>query len=170
MKTFATVFCCVCFALGGIGLALNKSDPNIAQNQVYAATGPRYVVPQVPIMTRDTCPLDIPETPVRGFAEKERASDTVYIHRTDTVIKQVPKVKVKKVPVPSNVIEVDVPARKVDTIQVPVYYLATQVGTKEGSKDQCIPIYEVHKVDELCPEIINSSVESSNESNGDVGE
>ena len=47
---------------------------------------------------------------------------------------------------------------------------ATQVGTKEGPTEECVSVYEVHKVDEICPENTNSSVEPVNELDNKTGE
>ena len=111
--------------------------------------------------------FDLSEDLVRDFAKKKGVVDTVYITKTDTIKQQVTKVKVKKVPVPSNVMEINVTANsRTDTIQVPVYYLATQVGNKEGPNNECIPIYELRKVDEICP---HSSVELINKSDSVAG-
>ena len=134
-----------------------------------AATMPQVNVPVFPTL-QDTGTVDIPEYLLRDLAKKKGVLDTVYITKTDTIKEQVTKVKVKKVPVPSNVVEVNVSPTRIDTIQVPVYYLATQVGNKEGPTGECISVYEVHKVDEICPETTNSSVELVIEPDNDVGE
>lgn len=83
------------------------------------------------------------------LAEK-KALDTVYVTKTDTIEKQVTKVKLRKVSGPTQVVH--------DTLYVPKFYLATRTGNKEGSADKCVSIYEVHQVDEICPENTNSSV------------
>ena len=91
---------------------------------------------------------DLSEDLVRDLAKQKGVQDTVYITKTDTIKEQVTKVKWRKAPVPAPIAP--------DTIQVPVYYLVTQVGNKEGPTGECISVYEVHKVDEICPEISNS--------------
>jgi hypothetical protein len=154
--------------ISGIMMAITASDSSSSDSYktITAAT-----LPELPVLPsiQKAAELDLSEDLVRDLAKQKGVLDTVYVTKTDTIKEQVTKVKVKKVPVPSNVIEVNVTARR-DTIQVPVYYLATQVGNKEGPTGECISVYEVHKVDEICPEISNSSVESVIEQDNDVGE
>ena len=150
--------------VSGIMMAITASDPSPGTGyKTIAAATPTVYVPMFPTLAKDTGTLDIPEDLVRDLAKRKGVLDTVYITKTDTVKEQVTKVKWRRTPVPKSVVVRD-------TIRETRYYLAKQVGMKEGPKDQCIPVYEVHKVDELCPEIINSSVESTNELNSDVGE
>ena len=115
---------------------------------MYAATT-EYVYPTV-----DLSKLQIPKDLSLDLAKKN-ALDTVYLTKTDTVYKdtlykQVTTVKWRRAPAPEPIV-------KRDTIWETRYYLATQVGNKEGPTDECIPVYEVHKVNELCPENTNSS-------------
>ena len=161
--------CSIAFMISGIMMAITAQEPSPPGNYKAATAA----IPSQPLYTpfvvhqTDTGTLDLPEDLIRDFARKKGIQDTVYITKTDTV--PVTKVKVKKVPVPSNVMEINVTTRR-DTIQVPVYYLATQVGTKEGPTGECISVYEIHKVDEICPENINSSVQPINELDNNVGE
>lgn len=147
--------------ISGIMMAITASDPSPGTGYKTMSAATRMVYN--PFQTvQDTGVISLSEDLVRDLAKKKGVLDTVYITKTDTIKEQVTKVKVKKVPVPSNVMEINVQART-DTIQVPVYYLATQVGNKEGPTGECISVYEVHKVDEICPETTSSSVQGTNE-------
>lgn len=148
MRKVTTILCSIAFMVSGIMLAMSGSD-----------TSPTKGYKTLSASTLDV--NNIPKGLLRDFA-KNSVQDTVYITKTDTIKEQVTKVKIKKVPVPSNVVETNVITRT-DTIQVPVYYLATQVGNKEGPTGECIQVYEVHKVDEICPDTTNSYVEDTNE-------
>lgn len=159
--------------ISGIMMAITATDLSPGKTSyktISAATIPSYM-PSFPVIQRETAmdTLDISEDLLRDLAKKKGVLDTVFIAKTDTVRKQVTKVKWKKVPVPSPVIEINVSPTRTDTIQVPVYYLATQVGNKEGPKG-CISVYEIEKVDEICPETTNSSVQPVTELDHDVGE
>jgi hypothetical protein len=156
--------------VSGVMMALSAGDPSpgTGYKTMSASTIPvfepvKVEAPQLNLPVYQSKMTDIPEDLLRSLAKSKGVLDTVYITKTDTIREQVTKVKWKKVAAPYPVIERD-------TIRETHYYLATQSGMKEGPEGECIPVYEVHKVDELCPEIINSSVESSNESNSDVGE
>lgn len=149
--------CSIAFMVSGIMMAITTSDPptNTGYSTISASTLPTMY----PNM--DTGTIDIPQDLLRDLAVKHKVRDTVYITKTDTVKEQVTKVKWRKVSAPKPIVERD-------TIQVPIYYLATQVGNKEGPTGECISVYEVHKVDKICPEIINSSVELSNELDSNI--
>lgn len=168
MNKIVSLMCSFAFALSGVMMAIIASDPSpgINSKAVQASVLPTY---NFPVVGSTTPKLDLSEDLVRDLAKNKGLLDTVYITKTDTVRTKITKIKVKKVPVPSNVIEVNVPARR-DTILVPVYYLARQVGNKEGPTGDCISVYEVHKVDEICPEISNSSVEHVNERDNVAGD
>lgn len=155
MRKVTSILCSIAFMISGIMMAITASDPSpgTGYKTLAAATLPHQM--------SDTDRMIIPQDLLRDFAKKNEVLDTVYITKTDTIKEQVTKVKWRKAPVPKPIVERD-------TIQVPVYYLATQVGNKEGPKGECISVYEVHKVDEICPEITNSSVELINESDSDV--
>lgn len=171
MKKVMTILCSFAFALAGVMMAITASDqsPGVNNKAIHASTTPQYAYSFPTVNHPAVGSIDLSEDLIRDLAKNKGVLDTVYITKTDTITEQVTKVKVKKVPVPSNVIEVNVPARR-DTIQVPVYYLATQVGNKEGPTGECISVYEVHKVDEICPENIISSVEHVNERDGTAGD
>lgn len=149
MKRELTILCCMAFALSGAMMALTAISESPNSYKTASAATLSYV-PQVPKLDL----LNLPDDLVRDVATKKGIQDTVYITKTDTV--PVTKVKVKKVPVPSNIMEINVTSRR-DTIQVPVYYLATQVGNKEDPTGKCVTIYQVREVDKICPETINSS-------------
>ena len=144
--------------ISGIMMAITASDPSpgTGYKTMVAATMPQVYTPSIPLAVSDTGLLDIPEDLVRDLAKHKGVLDTVYITKTDTIKEQVTKVKWRQAPAPAPVVERD-------TIQVPVYYLATQVGNKEGPTGECISVYEVHKVDEICPETTISSAEGTNE-------
>lgn len=153
--------------ISGIMMAITATDlsPGINNKAIHAATLSKFEVPMFPVTMDNGNVVDLSEDLVRDLAKRKGVLDTVYITKTDTIKERVTKVKVKKVPVPSNVMEINVQAHRVrtDTIQVPVYYIATQVGTKEGPTGDCISVYEMRKVDKICPDSINSSVKDTNE-------
>lgn len=129
-------------AVFGYMIALTPQDSTLKQNSMYAAT-----VDYKPFV--DFGKFDLPKD-LSLDLEKKNAKDTVYITKTDTIKQQVTKVKWRQAPVPDPIVVRD-------TIREAHYYLATQVGNKEGPTDQCISVYELQKVDELCPENTNSS-------------
>ena len=141
MKRFTTIICCLAFMIAGVAMAIQKNDPSNSRYYGYKTMSAANL-PQVrpELLNGMQLPLDLQ----LDQAKRNSAPDTVYITKTDTVPKQVTKVKWKKVPVPYPVVQRD-------TVQVPVYYIATQVGNKEGPMDKCIQVYELQKVDEICP-------------------
>lgn len=155
MRKALSILCCISFAIAGGFMAITANDLSPGKHQAINAATRNVYLPSVPIDTFGV--LNLSEDLVRDFAKKKGVADTVYITKTDTITQQVTKVKWRKVPATTPVMEINVNAR-IDTVRVPVYYLATQVGNKEGPNNECVPIYEVRKVDELCP---NSSVEPS---------
>ena len=154
--------------ISGIMMAITATNNSSSKSYkaIQASTLPKYTMPQLPTMATDTGTIDLSEDLVRDLAKKKGVLDTVYITKTDTVKEQVTKVKWRKATVASPVMEINVTKTRTDTIHVPVYYLATQVGNKEGPNNECIPIYELRKVDELCP---NSSTKLTNESDSIAG-
>ena len=138
MKRFTAIVCSIAFAFFGICIAMTPTTTTQSGYKTMAAATTDYVYPTV-----DLTKLQVPEDLSLDLAKK-KALDTVYVTKTDTIEKQVTKVKWKKVPVPYPVVQRD-------TVQVPVYYIATQVGNKEGPMDKCIQVYELQKVDEICP-------------------
>lgn len=145
MKRLMTIICSLAFAVYGIAIALTPETSTTGYKSMYAATTD-YVYPTI-----DLSKMQIPKDLSLDLAKK-KASDTVYITKTDTVPKQVTMVKWRQAPAPDPIVVRD-------TIWETRYYLAKQVGNKEGPTEQCIPVYEVHKVNELCPENTNSSTE-----------
>ncbi len=158
MRKVTTVLCSIAFMISGIMMAITASDPSPGNSYktVNAATIQQMYIPTFPELKADTGRIDLSEDLLRDLAKKKGVLDTVYITKTDTIKEQVTKVKWRRNPAPASVV-------KRDTIQVPVYYLATQVEIKEDSMGQCIPVYELRKVDELCTETKTSSVEGTNE-------
>lgn len=161
MKQFTTIVCSMFFAVFGLGLALSgfKTQdimPTMALNAAPMLQNPVATMPRLPM-------------PFDSVSQAVDKTDTVKITIHDTIMAPPvtiysniqPKVKRRVAPVP------DVIANKAPTdtvfVSVPVYYLATQVGNKEGPKDKCISVYELQKVDEICPEITNSSTKHVNE-------
>lgn len=174
MRKITSIVCCICFALFGKYLANVASDqsPGTGYNTIAAATPtetqafmPKVFTYDRPITAFDveSGQYDLPDDLVRDIARSKGLSDTVYITKTDTIREQVTKIRWRDGPAPPPVVVRD-------TIREAHYYIATQVGMKEGPTDECIPVYEVHKVDEICPETNNSSVEPVNELDNDVGE
>ena len=171
MKKALTILCSFAFALSGVMMAITASDPSPGQSYkaISAATLPQHVL-SIPSANTGTIalPQDLlldlaKKQSLNGSAEKTTADvnsaivDSLKQHIVDLEQKrQVTKVKWRRAPAPAPIVERD-------TIRVPVYYLATQVGNKEGPTGECISVYEVHKVDEICPEMTNSSVEGTNE-------
>ena len=164
-----TIVCSIAFMISGIMMAIIHAGDQSPGTGYKTAMAQPLTLPQVyfpPVLGKpnDAATLgDLSNDLVRDIARERGVLDTVFITKTDTIKEQVTKVKVKKVPVPSNVMEINVTSSRTDTIQVPVYYLATQVGTKEGPAGECTSVYEVHKVDEICPETINSSTKGAHE-------
>lgn len=171
MRKVTTILCSVAFMISGIMMAITASDPSpgIGYKTMQAATTNQYMYYPKIVQQTDTGTLDLSEDLIRDLAKRKGVLDTVYITKTDTIKEQVTKMKRRKVTAPSPVMEINVVSRR-DTIQVPVYYLATQIGMKEEPTGKCISIYEVHKVDEICTDSINSSAESVTEQNTNVGE
>ena len=156
MRKVTTIICSIAFMISGIMMALTASDPSpgTGYKTMAAATIPQTYAPTFSMLPCDTGLFDIPEDLVRDLAKRKGLLDTVYVTKTDTIREEVTKVKWRKVPAPAPIIVRD-------TIREAHYYLATQVGMKEGPTDQCIPIYEVHKVDEICSKTTISSVEDT---------
>ena len=166
MKPLASVLCSIIFLMSGIMMALTAGDPspgNTGYKTIAASTITRVPNITFPVTVTDTCVIDITEDLVRDLAKRKNVLDTVYITKTDTIKEQVTKVKWRKATAPKPII-------MRDTIREAHYYLATQVGMKEGPTGDCISVYEVHEVDKICPENINSSVKPMNELDNSTGE
>lgn len=165
MRKITSIICSLAFLMSGVMMALTTSDPSPGTGyKTIAASTMTQIQPAVfPIAAMDTCVIDIPEDLVRDLAKRKGVLDTVCVTKTDTIVEQVTKVKWLKAPAPKPIVVRD-------TIREAHYYLATQVGNKEGPTDKCISVYEVHEIDKICPETTNSSVEPMNESDSGVAE
>lgn len=168
MNKAVSILCSIAFLLSGVMMAITASDPSpgTGYKTMTAATLPRYQIP-----SGDTNTMVLPNLPQdllldlakkQGLNTTEKTTVDVNSEIVDSLkqriidleqTRQVTKVKWRRAPAPAPIV-------KTDTIQVPVYYLATQVGTKEGPTGKCISVYEVHKVDEICTEIANSYVDN----------
>lgn len=171
MKKALTILCSFAFALSGVMMAITASDPSPGPSYkaISAATLPR---PVMSFPSADTGTIALPQDLLLDLAKKQGLNvtaekttagvdsaivDSLKQRIVDLEQKgQVTKVKWRRAPAPAPIV-------KRDTIQVPVYYLATQVGNKEGPTGECISVYEVHKVDEICPGTTISSVEGTSE-------
>lgn len=174
MRKVTTILCSTMFLVCGILMAITSGkSPGTGYKSMSAAT--------LYIPSQDTNTIELPTLPYSSSMSVEEkslndgadmttarvASETIdslqqrveELERT----RQVTKVKWCRAPAPEPIVVRD-------TIREAHYYLATQTGTKEGPGGECIPVYEVHKVDEICPEINNSSVKLSNELDNGVGE
>lgn len=150
MKKVLSFLLGIAFFLSGGMLAISKSDPSSHNSYKTMNAANR---PVMGIVDKAVLPQDL----LLDLAKKQKVPDTVYVTKTDTIKEQVTKVKVKKVAVPSPVIDINVTSEhRTDTVEKPVYYLATQTGVKEGPDGKCVSVYEIRQVDEICPEIANS--------------
>lgn len=163
MRKFTTILCSIAFAVFGVGLAISGLDPpNLSHAQLANASTLPIVVPQnTAIVDYSALPLDL------RLGQENKANDEaeITVEVKDSVVidslqkriiqleskPQVTKIKWRTGPAPPPIVQKD-------TIRVPVYYLATQVGIKEEPTGECISVYEVHKVDEICPELETSPV------------
>lgn len=158
MNKITSILCSIAFMISGIMLAKRSADPSpgIGYKEMSAATPINYQIPSGNKLEYPTLPQDL----LLDLAKKQGLNETaqttvgvdsatvdslkqriVYLEQK----RQVTKVKWRQAPAPDPIVHTD-------TIQVPVYYLATQVGTREGPTGECISVYEVHQVDEICPE------------------
>lgn len=169
MNKQMSILCSIAFMISGIMMAVTASDPSpgTGYKSMSAATMSRLPVMDGGTIQFPTLPQDL----LLDLAKKQgldTTKETIVVVDTAMVdslkqriynleqTRQVTKVKWRKAPAPKPIIERD-------TIQVPVYYLATQVGNKEGPTGECISVYEVHKVDEICSGTTISSAEGMNE-------
>lgn len=167
MRKFTTILCCLAFGLFGVGLAISGLDPpNLSHAQSAAAMTPSIYqydtsYPTTTIIDSSSLPLDLQlDQAKKALTDADITTanvDSAIVDSLEQVItelkqkKQVTKVKWRTGPAPPPIVQKD-------TIRVPVYYLATQVGTKEEPTGNCISVYEVHQVDEICPEQQTSTV------------
>lgn len=145
MKRITSIVCSLALAAFGVCIALVPNNNSYTGYKTATASTMTYTMPTIDMST-----VQIPKDLSLDLAKK-KASDTVYITKTDTVMKQVTKVKWRKVAVPTPVVQ-----KETDTVYIPKYYLATQSGVKEEPAG-CTLIYEVQQIDKICPENINSS-------------
>ena len=180
MKKLTTILCSIAFMIAGISMAVTVKDPSYAKDSyktMAAATLPNLD------NTRMHLPLDL----LLDEAKRQNVLGNVSTVNTDPNLEKIDSLQNRikhleeqenndsmgMVPAPKPIVKTKVVTRHVhttDTIRVPIYYLATQVGTKEGPTEECVSVYEVHKVDEICPENTNSSVEPVNELDNKTGE
>lgn len=170
MNKQMSILCSIAFMVSGIMMAVTASDPSPGTG--YKSISAATVLQLHPSMDAGTIEFPtLPQDLLLDLAKKQgldATKETVVVVDTAVVdslkqrivdleqTRQVTKVKWRRAPAPSPIIERD-------TIQVPVYYLATQVGNKEGPTGECISVYEVHKVDEICSGTTISSAEGMNE-------
>lgn len=174
MKRFTSILCSIAFAIFGVGLAITTLDSNTTLSKAQTISAgtiqqlPEFGVPHgTAVLDYSSMPLDFQLSQAKKAsvdadittAETESAK-VDSLTRVITQLKQakqVTKVKWRTGPAPPpKIVEKIIK----DTVKVPVYYLATQVEKKEDSSDECIPVYEIRKVDEICP--------NTNSSNGHV--
>lgn len=156
-------------------MAVTVSDPSpgTGYKTMSTATMPAIVYNT----SADTCPITLPQDLLLDLAKKQDSSTPeVTTGNADALLvdslrqrindleqaKSVTKVKWKRGSAPPPVIR--------DTVEVPKYYLATQVGNKEGPSGECIRVYEVHEVDEICSGTTISSADGTTEYHIDVGD
>ena len=167
------MFCCVAFMISGIMMAIQTNNeqplPITGYKTLSAAMRPQVYMPAFNSV-KGSGSLNLPETPAMGFVNSNKSQDTVIITKTDTIERLVTKVIFRKVPVPSKIVKTNAQKVRIDTIQVPVYYPVKQVGIKESPTDKCISVFELRKVDEICPETTNSYAKSANERYGMWGD
>ena len=186
MKRFTSILCSTLFAIFGIGLAISTLDSATFSNAQTISAGtiqslPDFDIPaQTAVVDYSSMPLDLQLDQAKkasvdvGITTAE--TESAKIDSLNKVIakleqtKQVTKVKWRTGPAPPPIVKTRVVEKTItDTVRVPVYYLAT-VEKKEDSTGQCIPVYEVRKVNEICPEITNSSSGYVNERASGVGD
>lgn len=181
MKRFTTILCGIAFAIFGIGLGLYGIKVDKLSHAQTAAAGETMLKykPLTDIhysqLPRDL-QLDLAKNAPTAEALITNAVDSAIVDSLNNVITQlkqkepVTKVRWMRGPAPPPIVKTKVvELHTTDTVHVPVYYLATRVD-KEGSTGQCTPIYEVRKVDEICPQVINSSDSYVNEHNSSAGD
>ena len=157
MRKVTSILCSIAFMVCGIMMAVTASDPSSNSYKTMSAATLSLSTPAPIAAVPPVDHLIGYERNVSGTTELTNP----YVDSLKTRIsmlekKQVTKVKWRKVAVPTPVV-------MRDTIRETHYYLATQVGNKEGPMGECIPIYEVHKVNEVCPEIIDSALGSTSD-------
>lgn len=168
------------FAVFGIGLALyGIRSPGLTHTQTIAAGTMDQYRPLITVHPSHL-PQDL-QLDLEKNTEDEKIDSGLstvvdslngVITQLETKVKATTK-NVVKGPAPPTIVKTRVKFiehHTTDTIHVPVYYIATQVDTKEESTGQCTPIYEVRKVDEICPQTLNSSDRNVNEHGSSVSD
>lgn len=170
MKKFTTILCSIAFAIFGIGLAIFGTDSERLSNAQLANAGnvmhyniPRYNA--IPVFNSQDLPLDLRLGQVNDASDSTGITNSTDSTKIDSLQnrirflekrKQVTKVKWREMPAPPPIVKEKI-VKVTDTIKVPIYYLTTQVGNKEGPTGKCISVYEVTQIDEICPEDTISS-------------
>lgn len=160
MKRFTTILCSIAFLISGALLALRNIDIGYTSGYktMSAATLPQYQLPQFGNTSGVVLPLDLLLDQAKKNVPKESVVTTEDL---DLMVqdslknrikyleskKQVTKVKWLKAPAPPPIVETKLIHDTVfKTVEVPIYYLATQ---KNGPGD-CTTVYELRQVDEIC--------------------
>lgn len=176
MKQATSIVLTLLFCASAFFAALDRTSPSSATGYktVAAATIPQFMTPQ-----GGTDPIALPMLPKDLLLDLAKEQNLLLTDNSPSVTdplvdslknrisylegqQPVVKVKWKKGPAPPPVIR--------DTVEVPKYYLATQVGNKEGPSGECIQVYEVHQVDEICSGTTISSADGTTEYHIDVGD
>lgn len=159
MKRFTTILCSIAFLISGAFLALRNIDIGYdkSYNTISAATLPQYQTPQFG-NSGVVLPLDLllDQAKKNVSTNSDVTSDDVNLMIQDSLKnrikyleskKQVTKVKWRTAPAPPPIVKETIIHDTVrSVVHVPVYYLATQ-KTEPGD---CIQVYEVKQVDEIC--------------------
>lgn len=155
MRTFTTLICSIALFVLGSSVIYSASSKFKTDNRYKTMAAATIDLSQMQI------PRDLLLDASRNTNVKE-LTPTVEVQfdsiKVDSLNKRVKELELKssvvktkwlKAPAPKPIVKITH-----DTIfkEVPVYYLATQVGNKEGPTEKCVSVYEVHKVDEICPE------------------
>ena len=159
MKRFTTILCSIAFLISGALLALRNIDTGYTSGYktVSAATLPQYQTPQfgnsgvvLPLdLLLDQAKKNVPEASVVTADDLDLMVQESLKNRIKYLEskKQVTKVKWLKAPAPPPIVETKLVHDTVyKTVEVPIYYLATQ---KNGPGD-CTTVYELRQVDEIC--------------------
>ena len=181
MKKLTTILCSIAFMIAGISMAITVKDPSYA-NSGYKTMAAATLPSGVQLPNLDDSRLHVPLDLLLDEAKRQNVLGNTFAVNEDPNSEKIDSLQnrisyleekeqatrdsMAKAPAPKSIVKTKVITRHIhttDTIHVPVYYLATQVGNKEGPTDQCVSVYEVHKVDEICPENTNSSEKHTNE-------
>ena len=150
MKPILSILACISFVIAGHFLASANQNASYGYKTMSAAT--------LPVYSQDTNPIAYPKLPIipspecgsTSSQESELTSDFKESLLIDSLYKEIDhlaaqepvvKVKWKQAPAPDPIVIRDT---------VSIYYLARQVGSRDDP-DNCIEIYELQQVDEICP-------------------